>query len=208
MPATPHDPRSAVVPMRERLPALRPFAGWDDVAPDVLAAWDATYGPEEQWDLHIEDHQAPGPNGPVPVRVYTPAAASGPRPVLVWCHGGGFMHGDLDMPEADATARGVAGRAGAVVVSVDYRLCDEPEALGGRKARRFPGTAEDLVVHAPIPLQDVLAAVCWTVAEADHLGIDPERLALGGASAGGNLAAAATLSLAHEGRAPAASLLL
>lgn len=209
MPATPHDPRPAVVPMRERLPALRPFTGWDDVDSDVLAAWDAPYGPEEQWDLHIEDHQAPGPNGPVPVRVYTPAAAaSGPRTVLVWCHGGGFMHGDLDMPEADATARGVAGRAGAVVVSVDYRLCDEPEPLGGRKARRFPGTAEDLVVHAPIPLQDVLAAVRWTVAEADHLGIDPERLALGGASAGGNLAAAASLSLAHEGRAPAASLLL
>ncbi|MGO1200321.1 MAG: alpha/beta hydrolase fold domain-containing protein [Dermabacteraceae bacterium] len=212
MPALPHNPAPAVVPMRDRLPALRGAATWDEVDPAALAAWDAPYGPHEQWDLRIEDREAPGPHGPVPVRVYTPASpAAADRPALVWCHGGGFMHGDLDMPEADAVARGVAGRADAVVVSVDYRLCDEPEALGGRRARRLPGpeaTVADAAVHAPIPLEDVLAAVDWTLEAAAELGIGPQRLALGGASAGGNLAAAASLRLAEQGRAPAASMLL
>src|SRR5699024_9981129 len=61
---------------------------------------------------------------------------------------------------------------------------------------------------APIPCDDVIAAVDWTRARAAQLGIDPERLALGGASAGGNLAAAAALRLAEAGRAPALSLLM
>ncbi|MGO1894490.1 MAG: alpha/beta hydrolase [Brachybacterium sp.] len=206
MPAISDTPQPAV-PMRDRLPALRGAATWDEVDPAALAAWDAPYGPHEQWDLHIEDREVPGPYGPVPVRVYTPAApATAARPVLVWCHGGGFMHGDLDMPEADAVARGVAGRAGAVVVSVDYRLCDEPPELGGRRARRLPGP--EVVVRAPIPLQDLVAAVRWTRQNATKLGIDGQRLALGGASAGGNLAAATTLHLAQQGESPAASLLL
>jgi xylan 1,4-beta-xylosidase len=124
----------------------------------------------------------------------------------VWCHGGSFQHGDLDMPEAHEVARGLAARAGAVVVSVDYRLCDEPAATGGAPARRLPG--ETFPVHAPIPGDDVLAAVRWTRSMSRLLGIDPGRVALGGASAGGNLAAAASLRLAEEGEAPAASLLL
>ena len=207
MPAISDTPQPAVVPMRDRLPALRGAATWDEVDPATLAAWDAPYGPHEQWDLHIEDREVPGPHGPVPVRVYTPAVpATAARPVLVWCHGGGFMHGDLDMPEADAVARGVAGRSGAVVVSVDYRLCDEPPELGGRRARRLPGP--EFVVHAPIPLQDLVAAVRWTRQNATELGIDGQRLVLGGASAGGNLAAATTLHLAQRGEGPAASLLL
>lgn len=143
----------------------------------------------------------------MPLRVYTPLAeAPGPRPVLVFCHGGSFQHGDLAMPEADHTARGITGRAEAVVVSVDYRLCDEPP--GGSPARRIRGTAGDLTIHAPIPADDVIAAVDWTRAHADELGIDPARLALGGASAGGNLAAAVSLRLAEQGRAPALSLLM
>ena len=171
------------------------------------AAWNAPYGRPERWDLRIESREAPGPHGPVPLRIYTPTApAEGPRAVLVFCHGGSFQHGDLDMPEGDHTARGVAGRADAVVVSVDYRLCDEP--AGGSPARRLPGTAPELDIRAPIPCDDVIAAVDFTRAHAAELGIDPQRLALGGASAGGNLAAAASLRLAEEGRAPAASLLM
>ena len=171
------------------------------------AAWNAPYGRPERWDLRIESREAPGPHGPVPLRIYTPTApAEEPRAVLVFCHGGSFQHGDLDMPEGDHTARGVAGRADAVVVSVDYRLCDEP--AGGSPARRLPGTAPELDVRAPIPCDDVIAAVDFTRAHAAELGIDPQRLALGGASAGGNLAAAASLRLAEEGRAPAASLLM
>ena len=198
---------TAPAEMVRRLRALADAASRGPLRPEDEAAWNAPYGRPERWDLRIQDWEAPGPHGPVPVRVYTPIRpAVGPRAVLVFCHGGSFQHGDLDMPEADATARGVAGRADAVVVSVDYRLCDEPP--GGSPARRLPGTPEGLEVRAPIPCDDVIAAVDWTREHAGELGIDPARLALGGASAGGNLAAAASLRLAEEGRAPAASLLM
>ncbi|HLQ81584.1 MAG TPA: alpha/beta hydrolase [Brachybacterium sp.] len=198
---------TALTEMERRLRALTDAASRGPLTPEDEAAWNAPYGRPEYWDLRIEHREAPGPHGPVPLRVYTPIApADGPRPVLVFCHGGSFQHGDLAMPEGDHTARGVAGRADAVVVSVDYRLCDEP--AGGAPARRIPGTAPDLDVRAPIPCDDVIAAVDWTRASAEELGIDPARLALGGASAGGNLAAAASLRLAEQGRAPALSLLM
>lgn len=201
--------RTATAPaeMEQRLRALTRALEHGPLTAEAELAWNAPYGRQEIWDLRIEDREAPGPHGPVPVRVYTPTAEpGGPRPVLVFCHGGSFQHGDLDMPEGDHTARGIAGRADAVVVSVDYRLCDEP--AGGSPARRLPGTSETLDVRAPIPCDDVIAAVEWTRASAAELGIDPQRLALGGASAGGNLAAAAALRLAEQGRAPAASLLM
>ena len=198
---------TAPAEMVRRLRALADAASRGPLRPEDEAAWNAPYGRPERWDLRIQDWEAPGPHGPVPVRVYTPIRpAVGPRAVLVFCHGGSFQHGDLDMPEGDHTARGVAGRADAVVVSVDYRLCGEP--AGGSPARRLPGTAPELDVRAPIPCDDVIAAVDFTRAHAAELGIDPQRLALGGASAGGNLAAAASLRLAEEGRAPAASLLM
>lgn len=193
--------------MARRLATLHGVETWDALDPDVHTAWDEDYGPQEEWDLIVEDREIPGPHGPVPVRLYTPRTrqpgADGPRPALLWCHGGGFMHGDLDMPEGDHVARGVAGRADAVVVSVDYRLCDE---IDGSPARPFPGGPERVI--APIPLDDVCAAVAWTRQNANMLGIDPGRIAIGGASAGGNLAAAASLRLADEGTPPAASLLL
>ena len=205
-------PRTAQTPaaepgqMASRLRDLAAAHAAGGPTPEQDAAWNAPYGPREQWDLDVRDDQAPGPHGPVPVRVYRPrTAADAPRPVLVFCHGGSFQHGDLDMPEGDHTARGVAGRADAVVVSVDYRLCDEP--AGGSPARRLPGTAPELDVRAPIPCDDVIAAVDFTRAHAAELGIDPQRLALGGASAGGNLAAV-SLRLAEQGRTPAASLLM
>ena len=119
-----------------------------------------------------------GPHGPVPVRVYGDPDGSG-RPALLWLHGGAFMFGDLDMGEADRTAREVCARAGAVVVSVDYRL-----AVGG--------------VHHPVPLDDVVAAVRWLRDSAADLGVDAHRITLGGASAGGNLATAGALRLRDE----------
>ncbi|GAA1485593.1 alpha/beta hydrolase [Brachybacterium fresconis] len=190
--------------MERRMRQLGDAATWADVDPAVHRAWDEPYGPAEQWELRIEDREIPGPHGPIPVRLYTPpTAADGPRPCLVWCHGGGFMHGDLDMPEGDHVARGIAGRAGAVVVSVDYRLCDE---IDGTPARELPGGPARVL--APVPLDDVCAAVTWTREHADELGIDRARAAIGGASAGGNLAAAASLRLAEDGAPLAASLLL
>ena len=97
---------------------------------------------------------APGPHGPVPVRIYEPPAGERTgRPCLVWAHGGGFLGGDLDMREADWTAREVCARAGAVVVSVDYRL-----AVDG--------------VSYPVPHDDTVAAVAWVRDNAAALGID------------------------------------
>lgn len=202
--ARPDDPHGE---MLRRLRALHGAGSWDEVPETAREAWEAPYGQIEPLDLRIENREARGPHGIVPLRVYSPAARGRrPRAALVWCHGGSFQHGDLDMPEAHETARRIAAWADAVVVSVDYRLCDEPAAIGGAPARRLPG--ESFPVHAPIPGDDVIAAVRWTRSMARLLDIDPGRVALGGASAGGNLAAAASLRLAEEGEAPAASLLL
>ncbi|WP_249522561.1 alpha/beta hydrolase [Modestobacter marinus] len=138
--------------------------------------------------VRTRDETIDGPHGSIPVRVYLPAGDATDRPGLVWLHGGAFVSGDLDMPEADWTARQMADRAGAVVVSVDYRLCHDG-------------------VHHPVPYDDVVAAFRWTRENADALGIDPTRLSLGGASAGGNLAIGAALKLRDEDGEPPAALL-
>ncbi len=98
------------------------------------------------------------------------------------------MFGDLDMPEADVVGREVAHRAGAVVVSVDYRLCH-----GG--------------VHFPVPHDDVHAAFVWAATEADLLP-NGARWAIGGASAGGNLAAGVAQRLRDDGAPVADALVL
>ena len=138
--------------------------------------------------VDVRDDVAPGPYGGVPVRIYTPSSGAD-RPCLVWLHGGAFRMGDLDMPEADWTARQVCDRADAVVVSVDYRLC-----VGG--------------VTYPVPHDDTVAAVRWVRENAAALGVDPGRISLGGASAGGNLAAGAALKLRDEDGWVPANLLL
>jgi acetyl esterase len=103
--------------------------------------------------------------GVVPVRVYTPAG-TGPFPVLVWYHGGGWVIGSLE--SADGTCRRIAAGAGCAVVSVDYRLAPE---------WKFPTAVEDC-----------FAATIWVAANASRINIDATRLAVGGDSAGGNLA--------------------
>ena len=141
------------------------------------STWSRPLGPAP--DAATRDLTVDGPHGPVPVRVYEPAGDGAGRPALLWLHGGAFMFGDLDMPEADLTAREICARAGAVVVSVDYRL-----AVGG--------------VHHPVPLDDCVAAARWLRDSAADLGVDPDRIHLGGASAGGNLATATVLRLRDE----------
>jgi acetyl esterase/lipase len=139
--------------------------------------------------VDVRDDSAPGPHGPVPVRIYVPTGGGADLPCLIWLHGGAFRMGDLDMPEADWTARQICERAGAVVVSVDYRLC-----VGG--------------VTYPVPHDDVVASVRWVRDNAGTLGVDAGRISLGGASAGGNLATGAALKLRDEdGWVPAALLL-
>jgi acetyl esterase len=139
--------------------------------------------------VDVSDGAAPGPHGPVPVRIYRPLIDGSGRPGLVWMHGGAFMGGDLDMPEADWVAREVCDRAGAVVVSVDYRL-----AVGG--------------VSYPVPHDDAVAAVRWVRDNSDSLGIDAGRITVGGASAGGNLAAGAVLRMRDDDNWIPATLLL
>jgi acetyl esterase/lipase len=139
--------------------------------------------------VDVREDSAPGPHGSVRVRIYTPTDGEGQRPCLVWLHGGAFRMGDLDMPEADWTARQICARAGAVVASVDYRLC-----VGG--------------TTYPIPHDDVVAAIRWVRDTASSLGVDADRITVGGASAGGNLATGATLRLRDDdGWVPAALLL-
>jgi len=133
----------------------------------------------------VEDRCIPGPGGDIPVRIYTPAGP-GPLPVLVYFHGGGWVMSDLDTH--DGLCRALANRSGAVVVSVDYRLA--PEA-------RFPAA-----------LEDASAATLWVWRNAASLGADPSRVAVGGDSAGGNLAAATCLWARERGAPPIAFQLL
>jgi acetyl esterase len=119
----------------------------------------------------VTDLVIPTPDGDIPVRVYMPLGeADWPRPVLVYFHGGGWVIGNIETH--DATCRSLANGADVVVVSVDYRLAPEHPYPAG--------------------LDDCLAAVRWVVDNADELAVDPERLAVGGDSAGGNLAALVT----------------
>jgi acetyl esterase len=124
----------------------------------------------------VEDRGIPGPAGDVPVRIYTPEG-SGPFPILVWYHGGGWVVGDLD--SADPTARHLCKGAACVVVSVDYRLSPET---------KFPG-----------PADDCFAATLWAANNAGMINGDASRVAVGGDSAGGNLAAAISLMAADRG---------
>lgn len=112
------------------------------------------------------DRRIPGPGGEIPVRIYTPNGTA-PFPLLVYFHGGGWVLGSLETH--DGICRELANGAGCVVVSVDYRLAPE---------HRYPAAAEDCY-----------AATRWAAANAGELGADPKRLAVGGDSAGGNLAA-------------------
>lgn len=127
----------------------------------------------------VEDLRIAGPAGEIPLRLYRPAS---PRdlPVHVYLHGGGWWTGDLDMVDDECRHR--AARVPCVVVSVDYRLAPE---------HPFPA-----------PLEDCYAATVWAWQNARDLGADPARLSVGGASAGGNLAAALCLLSRARGSPP------
>ena len=124
-------------------------------------------------------------DGAVPLRLYRPLGL-GVQPVLVYFHGGGWTIGDLDTH--DVLCRQLCAAAGVVVVAVDYRLAPE---------HPFPAAVDDCV-----------AATRWVRREATALGVDGTRVAVGGDSAGGNLAAVVALSLRDAGDAALAAQLL
>lgn len=119
-----------------------------------------------------------GPAGPVPIRIYRPA--EGVLPVVVFCHGGGWVLCNLDTH--DDLCRSLANGTGAAVVSVDYR--QPPE-------HPFPAAVDD-----------AYGALQWVVAQAHELGVDEDRVAVAGDSAGGNLAAALCLMARHRSGPP------
>ncbi|RYY91327.1 MAG: alpha/beta hydrolase [Comamonadaceae bacterium] len=126
--------------------------------------------------------------GTIPLRLYRPAgsAATATLPVLVYYHGGGWVIGDLDTH--DVLCRELANGSGCAVVAVDYRMGPE---------HRFPAAVDD-----------VLAATRWVRANAASLGVDADRLAVGGDSAGGNLAAVVAIAARDAGDLPIAFQLL
>lgn len=118
------------------------------------------------------DRSIPGPAGALPVRIYTPATGTAPFPVIVYYHGGGWVIGSKEV--YDGGARGLSKRAGAVVVSVDYRLGPE---------NKFPAAHDDAV-----------GTYRWAVANARSIRGDSTRMALAGESAGGGLAVATAIA--------------
>ena len=124
----------------------------------------------------VENRTVPGSAGEIPVRIYTPVGTA-PFPVLVYFHGGGWVIGNLDTH--DGICRSLANRVGCLVVSVDYRLAPE---------HRFPAAPEDCY-----------AATRWLAEHAGSLGGDKGRIAVGGDSAGGNLAAVVALMARDRG---------
>ncbi len=128
----------------------------------------------------VTDLAAIGPQGDIPLRLYRPGGLVTPAPVLVYYHGGGWVIGDLDTH--DTLCRDLAHAGRCVVVAVDYRMGPE---------HRFPAAVDDVV-----------AATRWLQAQATRLGLDPARFAVGGDSAGGNLAAVVALTWRDAVQAP------
>lgn len=138
---------------------------------DLVAAQMAKVAPIE--GISAEDHQVPGPEGgpEVFVRVYQPEDRPASQPALVWIHGGGYVLGSVERD--DVLARHLSGVGQCLVASVEYRLAPE---------HPFPA-----------PVEDCYAALKWLAAHSDDFGVDRSRIAIGGASAGGGLAAGLAL---------------
>ncbi|MGZ5335234.1 MAG: alpha/beta hydrolase [Solirubrobacterales bacterium] len=135
----------------------------------------------------MRELEVAGAEGPLPARLYVPAAAGGRSPLVVYLHGGGWVVGSLD--SHDSFCRFLARESGMRVLSVAYRLAPE---------HPFPA-----------PLDDAVSAFRDAVARAEELGADPAAVAMAGDSAGGNLTAAASLRAVREGGpSPAFQLLI
>ncbi|MDX1489551.1 MAG: alpha/beta hydrolase, partial [Acidiferrobacterales bacterium] len=127
----------------------------------------------------FQDRDIEGPGGRIPIRIYTPREPTQDEklPVLVWYHGGGYVIGDLDTH--DSACRALANETDCIVVAVDYRLAPE---------HKFPAAVNDC--HA---------ALKWVATKAREINADPSRIAVGGDSAGGNLATVVSILARNEG---------
>jgi len=142
-------------------------------------------GPAHPEAKDAEDITIPRTDTSLPARIYRPEGAA-PLPVMVFFHGGGWVIGDIETH--DPLCRALAAASGSMIVSVDYRLAPE---------HKFPAAVDDS-----------FAALSWVAANASALGADPERLGVGGDSAGGNLAAVVSLLARDRGGPPIAYQLL
>lgn len=170
----------ALDPESQRLLDLAAAANrpaWNRLSPEAARAQYLALRPPSQGPrpggVTVTDRTIPGQGGAIPIRHYRPtaAAADAALPALVFAHGGGWVFGNLD--SHDVLCAQLALDAGIAVCAIDYRLA--PEA-------RFPGAFDDVV-----------AGLQWVVVNGASIGIDTSRLAIGGDSAGGNLAAAAAI---------------
>jgi acetyl esterase len=170
----------ALDPESQRLIDLMAAANrpaWNTLSPQAardlyLSLRPASQGPRPA-EAKVVDRTIPGAAGDLAVRIYRPAAAPADAklPCLVYAHGGGWVFGNLD--SHDVLCAQFALEAGIVVFAIDYRLAPEV---------RFPGAFDDVV-----------AGLKWVAANGASIGVDPTRLAIGGDSAGGNLAAAVSI---------------
>ena len=136
-------------------------------ARELMNAGARLFSGDGHQDVSTLDARFPGPGGDIPIRVYTPQGGGDERPLVLYFHGGGWVIGNLETH--DGVCRDLASDSGTVIVSVDYRLAPE---------HRFPAAVDDC-----------FAALEWVCAHAGDLGGEPDRVAVAGDSAGGNLAA-------------------
>ena len=182
--------RDALLPEIAEAISLMPFEHMDADVLATVRSFELPMPPAEgaeRRDLAVPAGPDPAAEPEVPLRLHRPAAgADGPLPFLYSMHGGGYVIGSYDMegPSLDrhATGLGIAG------VAVEYRLAPETP---------YPG-----------PLEDCYRGLEWTYDHAEELGIDPERIGIGGTSAGGGLAAALALLARDRGEVPVAFQLL
>jgi acetyl esterase len=166
---------------RPRRTSLPPIEARAQMSATFEAFWNADR--PALWAVY--NHEIPGPGGPIRVRLYDPGIER-PAPCLIYLHGGGWVIGSLDTH--DGACRRLAQAGNFLVASIDYRLAPE---------HKFPAGLEDCV-----------AAVRWIFAHGSEWGIDRGRLAIGGDSAGANLALAALLSLRDRADPLRAGLLI
>jgi acetyl esterase len=172
----PPDPQIQAVLDEMRAAGAKPFEALSVPEARIAALGFRELQGEPEEVARVDHHFIPGPTADLPIRVYTPEG-EGPFPGIVYFHGSGWVV--LNIEVCDTTMRALANSTGAVVVAVNYQ-----------KAPEHP---------YPIPLEDCWAATLWTFANAAELNVDPDRIAVVGDSAGGNLAAVVALRAREEG---------